>query len=472
MSILIAPTQQMIIVVVCDRMIGFQSSDNNNQTISKLPSYKECSSNPQVSSQSASWGMIFQLAASIPGMLTLPIIGMISDKFGRKIAFIFPAIGSLVQFLITIFVLVKKSSLWFLFLANFFHGILGGFMVLEAIVFAYIADVTTGSPTDLFGKVEALMFSAFMFGPLMGGILVRVGNGVILPFLVASESLNSKKAEKKSQQKVDQTTTNEEAGEEDSLLQSPSEKKSFNIIEIFKTSLSQFLSNIQVLFAKERKSQLQIVFVMITFSFGIGIYHFLLLYTGLKFHWDSFDYSQYIFVVAFIRIFYMAIFLPYLVKLGNKWYANDEIKNVTYQLYLARFAILYHVVSYILNAFAVNSFQYYMIGMFDGLQSIATPLLRGLLSNSTSPKDQGKLFASIALFQQLAGIFTAIIFLNLYNSTVGTFPGAIFLASAGFYLIGFIISFGIDKFRLKPYKDLTVTVVEEEIVAVEEVLQV
>ncbi|KAJ3200104.1 hypothetical protein HK099_002821, partial [Clydaea vesicula] len=83
-------------------------------------------------------------------------------------------------------------------------------------------------------------------------------------------SLNSKKAEKKSQQKVDQTTTNEEAGEEDSLLQSPSEKKSFNIIEIFKTSLSQFLSNIQVLFAKERKSQLQIVFVMITFSFGIG----------------------------------------------------------------------------------------------------------------------------------------------------------------------------------------------------------
>ncbi|KAJ3206453.1 hypothetical protein HK099_000536 [Clydaea vesicula] len=84
-----------------------------------------------------------------------------------------------------------------------------------------------------------------------------------------------------------------------------------------------------------------------------------------------------------------------------------------------------------------------MIGMFDGLQSIATPLLRGLLSNSTSPKDQ-----------------------------VGTFPGAIFLASAGFYLIGFIISFGIDKFRLKPYKDLTVTVVEEEIVAVEEVLQV
>ncbi|KAJ3212588.1 hypothetical protein HK099_007703 [Clydaea vesicula] len=442
----------MIMIVVCDRMLGqdYAKFNNNTSTAIKPPKFTSCSSNTQVSGEATWWKMVFQLASSIPGMLTLPLIGLISDRYGRKLAFLFPAFGSLIQFLITIFVLVKKTSLWFLFLANFFHGLLGSLMVLEAISFAYIVDVTTSSPTNLFGQVEALMFLSFMFGPVLGGALVRLGNGVLLPYVVAAvislfelfyiililpESIHSKKSSKQQPQKPEQNSLLNE----DEQTSTPSNVNKITLYNLCKNAKVELKSNLKVLLGRERRQY----------------------FTALKFKWDSLDLGQYILIIAVTRVIYMVVVLPVLIKVGNKYYADDELKNVKYQLNLSRCAILFHVISYIFNAFAANSYQFYLIGLVDGFQSIAMPLLRGLLSSSTSPKDQGKLFASVALFQQIVGIFTPIIFSNLFRLTNKEFPGAIFLASSGFFLLGFLLSLGIDSLKLRSFKEENIIVADE-----------
>lgn len=107
-----------------------------------------------------------------------PILGGLSDKYGRRPVLFLSIIGSGIGYLFIGF----ASALWMVFAGRIIAGITGGNISTAQ---AYIADITTkenrAKGMGLFGAMFGL---GFIFGPAIGGILSRFGIGV--PFLFAA----------------------------------------------------------------------------------------------------------------------------------------------------------------------------------------------------------------------------------------------------------------------------------------------
>lgn len=118
-------------------------------------------------------------ANALTQLLGAPILGRLSDRFGRKPLLLLSLAGTVVGFLM----LGLARSLAMLFASRIVDGFLGGNISLAQ---AYISDVTDGKErTKGFGLIGAAFGLGFIFGPAMGGVLAGGGN-YALPALVAA----------------------------------------------------------------------------------------------------------------------------------------------------------------------------------------------------------------------------------------------------------------------------------------------
>lgn len=118
-------------------------------------------------------------ANALTQLLGAPLLGRLSDRFGRKPLLLLSLAGTVVGFLM----LGLARSLAMLFASRTVDGILGGNTSLAQ---AYISDVTEGKErTKGFGLIGAAFGLGFIFGPALGGVLAGGGN-YALPALVAA----------------------------------------------------------------------------------------------------------------------------------------------------------------------------------------------------------------------------------------------------------------------------------------------
>ncbi|REJ79495.1 MAG: MFS transporter [Acidobacteria bacterium] len=107
-----------------------------------------------------------------------PILGSLSDKYGRRPVLFLSLLGSAVGYMFMGF----ATALWMVYLGRIIAGVTGGNISTAQ---AYIADVTTrknrAKGMGLFGAAFGL---GFVFGPAIGGILSRYG--IHVPFLFAA----------------------------------------------------------------------------------------------------------------------------------------------------------------------------------------------------------------------------------------------------------------------------------------------
>jgi DHA1 family tetracycline resistance protein-like MFS transporter len=124
---------------------------------------------------------------SLMQFVTAPLLGALSDRWGRKRVILLSLAGAAASYL----VMAGADSLAVLFISRALAGAMAGNVAAAQ---AYIADVT--APADrargmgLFGAAFGL---GFVVGPAVGGALAGVGNGVnfVLPPLAAAVASGS-----------------------------------------------------------------------------------------------------------------------------------------------------------------------------------------------------------------------------------------------------------------------------------------
>src|SRR5438874_1397549 len=109
-------------------------------------------------------GLLFTMF-SVAQFLTIPILGTLSDRYGRRPILLFGIAGEVVGYL----VFGSAASLSILYLARVVAGASSGNIGAAQ---AYIADISTPRErTRSFGLLGAAVSVGFLFGPAMGGFL-------------------------------------------------------------------------------------------------------------------------------------------------------------------------------------------------------------------------------------------------------------------------------------------------------------
>lgn len=122
-------------------------------------------------------GLLFALF-SLCSFISTPLIGRLSDKYGRKPLLVISITGTAISFIIAAF----APSAIFLFLARALDGITAGNIPVAS---AVISDTTP--PQDRakgFGIIGASFGFGFLVGPAISAL--TVGYGIHVPFLIAA----------------------------------------------------------------------------------------------------------------------------------------------------------------------------------------------------------------------------------------------------------------------------------------------
>ncbi|EHQ29564.1 major facilitator superfamily MFS_1 [Mucilaginibacter paludis DSM 18603] len=129
-------------------------------------------------STAARYGGYLTVAYAVMQFLFAPVIGNLSDKYGRRPVLL----GSLLGFGVDYLFLAFAPTIWWLFLGRVIAGITGASFTTAT---AYIADISTNeNRAQNFGMVGAAFGMGFIIGPVLGGVL---GNySTQLPFIAAS----------------------------------------------------------------------------------------------------------------------------------------------------------------------------------------------------------------------------------------------------------------------------------------------
>jgi MFS transporter, DHA1 family, tetracycline resistance protein len=128
-------------------------------------------------SEQAFWYGAVTIAFGIANFFSSPILGRLSDRYGRRPVLLMGFSGFALSFFIT----GMATALWMLLLVRLFSGAL---QANVAVANAYVADITPPEGrAKAFGKLGAMLGMGFILGPVLGGILG--GINLHLPFFVA-----------------------------------------------------------------------------------------------------------------------------------------------------------------------------------------------------------------------------------------------------------------------------------------------
>jgi DHA1 family tetracycline resistance protein-like MFS transporter len=321
---------------------------------------------------------------SIMQLIFSPVLGRLSDKYGRRPVLLISIIGTAIGFLILGF----AKTLWMLFVGRILDGISGGNISTAQ---AYIADITTKEDRAKgMGLIGAAFGLGFIFGPAIGGILSRWG--IQVPFLFAAGLCFANAI-------LLYFTLPETVTADHPARVSAAGGRGFSqLLDSLKQPRLRFILTIYFLFI--------VAFSIMTTSFS--------LYTMFRFGYDA-QHNGYLFAyVGLIAVIIQGVLIGRLVKrFGELWLV------IVGALF---FAVSLFSVPFVgpnsggLLALLIGG------GIFSLGNSLSTPALNSLASKSVGPADQGSVLGvtqSVASLARAVGPSIAALLIHSTSPEVG-----------------------------------------------------
>ncbi|MBK8956083.1 MAG: TCR/Tet family MFS transporter [Saprospiraceae bacterium] len=360
---------------------------------------QELSGKPLGEASSISGWMSFVFSSAL--FICAPVMGGISDRFGRRPVLLFSLFGFGMDYLLQAY----APSLFWLFVGRFLAGVTGSSFTTAT---SYIADVSPPEKkAQNFGLVGAAFGLGFIIGPSLGALLGQYGTRIpffgaailafanlIFGYFVLPESLK------------------------------PENRRAFD------WRRANPFGTFKVLF------KYPVFKIFLVTLFLVYIAHYALqstwsFYCIGKFGWDSkmigFSLAVVGVMVAIVQGGLTRIIIP---RLGSK-------KSIYLGLTIS-------TLGYISYAFATEGWMMFAITVPFAFGGLTSPTVQGLISNQVPVNAQGELQAGITGLMSLSAIVGPLIMTGLFSYFTRFdgktyFPGAPFLAAGILVFVGILL---------------------------------
>lgn len=331
-----------------------------------------------------------------------PILGVLSDRFGRRPVLLVSLAGAAIDYLVMAF----APELWLLVIGRAIAGVTSANM---AVATAYITDISSEEErAGRFGLFHAMFGIGFIVGPVLGGVLGDIW--VRSPFLVAA-ALNA----------VNFALA---------FFVLPESRKGRSDAHFTWDTLNPFRS---LAWAFTFKALIPLMGIYLIMSLVGNVYGTTWAIFGEDvFGWNGMMIGLSLGAFGLLHAIAQAFLTgPAVARLGERW--------------ALLVGMACEISAMLVMAWTGQGWLVFVIMPIFALGGIGMPALQSLMTRQVDSDRQGQLQGVLASLVSLASVFGPLLFSFAYFGLRPTWPGAIWLVAIGIYLCALPLMVGIRR---------------------------
>ncbi|KKB82814.1 MFS transporter [Devosia limi DSM 17137] len=346
-------------------------------------------------------GLMLALYAAMQFLFS-PVLGVLSDRFGRRPVLLISLAGAAIDYVIMAF----APQLWMLVVGRAIAGITSANM---AVATAYITDISSEDErAKRFGYFHAMFGIGFIIGPVIGGILGDYW--VRAPFLAAAllNAVNFSLA----------------------LFVLPESRPGTRHAKFEWKALNPF---IPLKWALTFKALIPMMAIFVIMNFVGTMYGTVwALFSEDSFRWSGMMIGLSLGAFGFFHAGAQAFLTgPAVARLGERW---ALVVGMACEL-----------TALVCLGFATQGWVLFALAPLFALGGIGMPALQSLTTTQVGPDKQGQLQGVLASLVSLAAVFGPLFFSFVYFAIRPSWPGLIWIIGAAIYLSALPLMLGIRR---------------------------
>ncbi|MEZ2862941.1 tetracycline efflux MFS transporter Tet(H) [Proteus terrae] len=343
------------------------------------------------------YGVLLALYATMQ-VIFAPILGRLSDKYGRKPILLFSLLGAALDYLLMAF----STTLWMLYIGRIIAGITGA---TGAVCASAMSDVTPAkNRTRYFGFLGGAFGVGLIIGPMLGGLLGEISAHTPFIFAAISHSillilslLFFRETQKRTALVANSTPENQTA--------------SNSVTGFIRKSLYFWLATYFI--------------IQLIGQIPATIW---VLFTQYRFDWNTTSVGMSLATLGILHIFFQAVVAG---KLAQKW---GEKNTIMISMSIDMMGCL--LLAWIGQVWVILPA---LICLAAG--GMGQPALQGYLSKSVDDNAQGKLQGTLVSLTNITGIIGPLLFAFIYSYSIAYWDGLLWLMGAIFYAMLLITAY-------------------------------
>ncbi|MDB5536772.1 MAG: tet [Devosia sp.] len=331
-----------------------------------------------------------------------PVLGVLSDRFGRRPVLLISLAGAAIDYLIMAF----APHLWMLVLGRAIAGLTSANM---AVATAYITDISAEEErAKRFGYFHAMFGIGFIIGPVLGGLLGDYW--VRAPFIAAAllNAVNFSLA----------------------FFVLPESRAGQAGTKFDWKTLNPF---IPLKWALTFKALIPMMAIFVIMNFVGTMYGTVwALVSEDSFGWTGLMIGLSLGAFGFFHAGAQAFLTgPAVARLGERW---ALITGMAFEL-----------TALVILGFTTQGWVMFAVAPLFAMGGIGMPALQSLTTTQVDGDKQGQLQGVLASLVSLAAVFGPLFFSFVYFAIRPTWPGLIWIVGAGIYLLALPVMLGIRR---------------------------